>query len=140
MSNPRAVHEFEELFVKRATLAGDGTLPFEHDKPYGTSKRHAPVKFTASKTVGLCANNDAPFGSLERIEPDGSVVVAWLGSVTYAGTAAPGKGVVGDGAGQVKTAADITFADGDAQPVTIKGQGRGVAGSSESGRVVVFQG
>jgi hypothetical protein len=118
------VHEFEELFIRRATMAGDETLPFERDQPYGTSHRHAPVKFTGHKTVGLCGADDVPFGSLERVEADGSVVVAWLGSVLYAGTASAGSAVVGDGAGGVKNAT---------------GAGRGIAGSSEGGRVVVFQ-
>ena len=124
MANPRLIHEFEELFVKRATMAADSSIPFERDKPYGTSKRHAPVKFTGSKTVGLCLADDVPFGSLERVEADGSVVIAWLGSVTYAGAATAGKAVLADGAGKVKAAT---------------ADGRGVAGSSESGRVVVFQ-
>jgi hypothetical protein len=122
------VHEFEELFVRRATMAGDETIPFERDQPYGTKYRHAPVKFTASKTVGLCADGDTPFGSLERVEADGSVVVAWLGSVLYAGAASADAGVVGDGAGKVRDA------DPDASEV-----GRGITGSSEGGRVVVFQ-
>lgn len=123
MANPRLVHEFDELFVKRATMAANNTITFERDKPYGTSKRHAPVKFVASKQVALCAADDVPFGSLERVEADGSVVINWLGSIPYAGTATAGQGVVANGAGGVK--ASVT--------------GKGVAGSSESGKVIVFQ-
>ena len=124
MANPRQVHEFDELFVKRATMAANGTITFERDKPYGTSKRHAPVKFVANKQVALCATDDVPFGSLERVEADGSVVINWLGSVPYAGTAIAGQGVVANGTGGVKAAAT---------------GGKGVAGSSDSVKVIVFQ-
>ncbi len=127
MANPRMTHEFDELFVKRLTAGTDSSLPFKRDQRHGTDMRHAPVKFTGNRVVGLCEDGDAPVGSLERIEADGSAVVAWLGSVSYKGTATPGQPVVGNGTGGVRAAVAGTET------------GTGMAGSSEGGVVVVFQ-
>lgn len=126
MANPRMTTEFNELRVTRLTAATDASLPYERDAGYGTSNHHAPVKFTANKTVGLCEDGDAPFGSLERIEADGSAVVAYEGSVIYAGEATAGLSVVGDGDGGVRAAGEDDT-------------GTGVAGHSAGGKVVVFQ-
>jgi len=127
MANPRHTYELDELFVKRVTMAADSSLPFSRTAPYGTTSRFAPVKITGNKTVGLCADGDVPFGALERIEADGSAVVAWMGSVTYAGSATAGDPVVANGSGGVRAAVAGTD------------EGKGVAGTSENGRVVVFQ-
>lgn len=137
MANPRMIHEFDEAFVKRLTFATASGLNYEADKPYGTANRHAPVKVTANKTVGLCADGDKPYGSLERIEADGSAVVAFLGTVTYAGSATAGGAVVADGSGGVR-AADM---DGDpsATPPEFPENGTGTVVSSESGVVIVTQ-
>ena len=126
MANPRKGVEFDELIVSRLTAMADASIPFRRDLPYGTSTRHAPVKFTGDKTIGLCVADDIPFGSLERVEPDGFVVVAWQGAIPYVGTATPDQAVVADGAGGVKDAATPTA-------------GKGTVGTAASGRVIVFQ-
>lgn len=127
MANPRMTHEFDELFVKRLTAGIDSSLTYKRGERHGTDMRHAPVKFTGNRVIGLCEDGDAPIGSLERIDPDGSAVVAWLGSVSYKGTATPGVAVVGNGTGGVRAAVAGTET------------GTGVAGSSDNGVVVVFQ-
>lgn len=104
MANPRLTHEFHELHTQRATFDADASISFSRTSPYGTTTHRAPVKLTGYATVGLCADGDAPFGALERVDPDGSCVVAYHGAVEYAGTPAAGTTVVGNGTGGVRAA------------------------------------
>lgn len=126
MANPRMMHEFDELRVTRLTAATDSSITYERGEAHGTATRFAPVKFVGNKIVALCEDGDKPVGSLERVDADGSVVIAYEGSVTYAGEATPNSAVVGDGNGGVR--------DADADEA-----GTGTVGSSDDGRVVVFQ-
>lgn len=136
MANPRMTVEFDELRVTRLTATAGSGLEFDRDEPYGTEYRHAPVKFSANKTIVLCASGDKPFGSLERLEADGSAVVAYEGSVTYKGAATAGLGVMADTGNVVRAAAD---GDAGATPPVFPENGTGTVGTSEGGKVIVFQ-
>ena len=131
MANPRQTHAFQELHTQRATYDTDASITFSRSARFGTTSHRAPVKVTGYKTVGLCADGDVPFGTLERVDPDGSCVVAYHGAVEYAGQPAGGAAVVANGAGQVRAANPAAT-----PPEAGKGL---VVDSLDANTVIVFQ-
>lgn len=107
MANPRMTHRVDELHTQRATFGADSSIVFTRDYPHGFQNVGAPVKITGEMEVGLCADAEVPFGALERVYPDGSVVVAYHGAVEFKADAAAvtfGKAVVANGTGGVRDA------------------------------------
>lgn len=99
-------YRIDRIQTKAATFATNGTITFDRAQAFGTTHRHKPVKFVGEMTVALCAAEDAPDGSLERVEADGSAVVNILGAVPFnAGAATAGTGdLVANGTGGLKAA------------------------------------
>lgn len=128
MANPRLTREFHELHTQRASFDTDASITYSRTATYGTTSHRAPVKLTGYGIVGLCADGDAPFGALERVDSDGTCVVAYHGAVEYAGRPAAGSAVVGDGTGKVRAAVAGTEA----------GTGE-VVDNPTSNTVIVFQ-
>jgi hypothetical protein len=99
------IQKFDEIAAHRTTFEADGTsLVFDRNQPFGTAHRHKPVKVTANGTVGLAGNDEKVFGSLDHIEPDGSVVVVDGGYVRFSGAGTVNLGVVGNTGNIVKAA------------------------------------
>ena len=123
----RNVHSTQELHVQRATFGSDDSIVFDRNAAKGHAQIGAPVVMTGSLVVGLAPAGATPFGALERVDADGSVVVAWHGAVEYTGTPGFGVGVVADGAGAVRAAATGEI-------------GKGVAmEEAHAGKIIVFQ-
>lgn len=107
MANPRKVFRIDEVGTQRATFAGkSGDFTYDATKAKGTAYPNEPVKITGDMEVGVCADGDVPFGSVDHIEADGAVVVAYKGAVVFAGAGTLDAGVVGAGAHEVKAGVD----------------------------------
>lgn len=115
MANPRMTHRVDELHTQRATFGADSSIVFTRDYPHGFQNVGAPVKITGEMTVGLASAAEAPFGALERVYPDGSVVVAYHGAVEFKADAAAvsfGSAVVANGTGGVRDANSVASESG----------------------------
>lgn len=133
MANPRMTHRVDELHTQRATFQADSSITFSRDYPHGYQHVGAPVKITGEMKVGLCSAGDVPFGALEKVYPDGSVVVAYHGAVEFKAAAADvsfGNAVV------AKDGTSVRDADTDGEdPETGKGT---VASEVIDGKVFVI--
>src|SRR5262245_38696090 len=122
MPNPRLVVDYEGTGYRALSSIGDGSVPYVATAAGGSTHVGKAMQITGNNTAGLTVDGSEVLGRLERVHPDGVVVVQTEGGCTLPGgeaaTLTAGLGIVGaayptaagGGGGGIKAAASAADA------------------------------
>lgn len=114
MANPRAVVDYEGIGVRRVTFIADASIIFDNTKANGSLQVGLAAQMTGQNTVGLTVDASEVVGRIERVHPDGMVVVQTEGGCSLpagaSATVTAGTKIVGalgasSAQGYIRTAA-----------------------------------
>jgi hypothetical protein len=102
VANPRKTIDYRDIGApsKLLPFTGDLDITFDRTLPGGSAQIGLCVKVSASKTVALVGDGEGIAGTIDHVEPDGTVVVHLGPVISVPGgtgaTLTPGSRIVGD--------------------------------------------
>lgn len=102
MSNPRKTLDYRDIGApsKLLPFTAGSDVTFDRTLPGGSAQVGLCVKISASKTVALVGDGEGIAGTIDHVEPDGTVVVHLGPVISVPGgtgaTLTPGSRIVGD--------------------------------------------
>jgi hypothetical protein len=127
MANPRAVVDFEGTGFRALTFIGDASVPFVALVANGSPHVGKAMQITGQNTAGLTLDGSEVLGRLERVHPDGMVVVQTEGGCTLPG-------------GEAATLTAGVAIVGAAYPTASGGGGGGIKAASAAADALIGRG